>query len=35
MGIVKGMTVTLIADGPDEAEALEGLTALIDSGFED
>ena len=35
MGIVKGMTVTLIADGPDEAEALEGLAALIDSGFED
>ena len=35
MGIVKGMTVTLIADGPDEAEALEGLAALVDSGFED
>jgi phosphocarrier protein len=33
MGIVKGMTVTLIADGPDEAEALDGLAALIDSGF--
>ena len=35
MGIVKGMTVTLIADGPDEAEALEGLAALVDSGFEE
>ena len=34
MGIVKGMTVTLIADGPDEAEALEGLSELIDSGFQ-
>ena len=33
-GIVKGMTVTLIADGPDEAEALEGLSELIDSGFQ-
>ena len=34
MGIVKGMTVTLIADGPDEAEALAGLAELIDSGFQ-
>ena len=33
MGIVKGMTITLIADGADEADALEGLAALIDSGF--
>lgn len=33
LGIVKGMTVTLIADGSDEAEALEGLDELIHSGF--
>ena len=33
LGIVKGMTITLIADGADEAEALEGLAVLIDSGF--
>jgi phosphocarrier protein len=33
MGIVQGMTVTLIADGADEAEALNGLEALVDSEF--
>ncbi len=33
LGIAKGMTVTLIADGADEDAALEGLAALIDSGF--
>ncbi len=33
LGIVKGMTVTLIADGSDEAEALAGLDELIQSGF--
>lgn len=33
LGIAKGMTVTLIADGQDEDSALEGLTALINSGF--
>lgn len=35
LGIVKGMTVTLIADGADEAKALEGLSELIATGFED
>ncbi len=35
LGIVKGMTITLTADGTDEAEALDGLTELIDSGFTD
>ena len=35
LGIVKGMTVTLIADGADVAEALEGLSELIATGFED
>lgn len=29
MGIVKGTTVTLFADGPDEEQALEGLSNLI------
>ena len=33
LGIVRGMTITLIADGTDEEEALEGLTTLIGSGF--
>ncbi len=33
LGIVKGMTITLIADGPDEEAALSGLSALIDTGF--
>ncbi len=35
LGIVKGMTVTLIADGVDEAAALDGLSELIATGFED
>lgn len=35
LGIVKGMTVTLIADGADETEALDGLAELIATGFED
>lgn len=33
LGIVKGMQITLIADGPDEADALEGLVSLINVGF--
>jgi phosphocarrier protein len=33
LGIAKGMTVTLIADGQDENAALNGLIELIDSGF--
>ena len=33
MGIVKGTTITLIADGADEEEALEGLAVLVDTGF--
>ena len=35
LGIVKGMTITLIADGTDEADALEGLATLVDTGFAD
>lgn len=33
LGIAKGMTVTLKADGPDENDALDGLEGLVDSGF--
>ena len=34
MGIVKGTTVTLLADGPDEAEALAALDELVRNGLE-
>ena len=33
LGIVKGMSITLIADGADETEALDGLAELINTGF--
>ena len=33
LGIAKGMTITLIADGQDEETALNGLSDLINSGF--
>ena len=33
LGIAKGMTVALIADGQDEETALNGLAELINSGF--
>ena len=33
LGVAQGMTIRLIAEGSDEVEALEGLEALIDSGF--
>lgn len=33
LGIAKGMSVTLIADGPDEDAAISGLVELIESGF--
>ena len=33
LGIAKGMTITLIADGQDEKQALEGLVTLINTGF--
>ena len=35
LGIAQGMAIKLIADGSDEAEALDGLQALIDTGFQD
>lgn len=34
LGIAQGMTVKLIAEGLDEAEAMDGLIALVESGFE-
>ena len=33
LGISQGACITLIADGIDEAEAVEGLGALVESGF--
>ena len=33
LGIAQGMTITLIADGQDEQQALAGLAALVESGF--
>ena len=33
LGIAKGMTVTLSADGQDEDAAIDGLVSLINSGF--
>ena len=35
LGIVKDMTVTILADGPDEQEAVAGLKALIESAFDE
>ena len=35
LGIVKDMTVTILADGPDEKEAVDGLEALIESAFDE
>lgn len=35
LGIAKGMTIVLTADGRDEELAIEGLTDLINNGFED
>ncbi len=33
LGIVGGTTIKVIADGADEAAAVEALVGLIDSGF--
>mgnify|MGYP003319264991 FL=1 len=35
MGIVKGTVVTIIADGEEEAVAVEGLIELISKGLND
>ena len=33
LGISKGTAITIIADGNDEADAVDGLAALVDSKF--
>ncbi len=33
LGIAKGMTITIIADGQDEDTAISGLSQLIETGF--
>ena len=33
LGIAKGMTVTLIAEGQDESLAVDGLIQLVQTGF--
>ena len=35
IGIAKGMTITLVAEGDDEQIAIEGLVELIENGFND
>ncbi len=35
LGVVKGTTINLIADGVDEKEAVEALVELISGNFED
>lgn len=33
LGIAKGMTITLVADGQDEENAINGLVELVETGF--
>ncbi len=33
LGIIGGTTVKIFADGTDETEAVEGLVALVNTGF--
>lgn len=35
LGIAKGMTIELVADGQDEEQAIAGLTELVERGFEE
>ena len=35
LGIARGMTIKLVADGQGEEDALNGLSELINSGFEE
>lgn len=35
IGIAKGMTITIVADGDDEQAAIDGLVELIETGFND
>ena len=33
MGVGQGESIEILADGPDEQQAVESLTALVESGF--
>lgn len=33
LGIVKGTEISVIADGPDEKEAVDGLVELVETNF--
>ena len=33
MGLVKGTEITIVADGPDEADAVKALKELVESKF--
>ena len=35
LGIIKGMTMDIAADGPDEQEAVEAMEQLINTNFSD
>ena len=35
LGITKGTTITIIADGGDEADAVDGLVGLVENGLAD
>lgn len=35
LGITKGSVITIIADGADEASAVEGLAGLVETGLTD
>jgi phosphocarrier protein HPr len=35
LGASQGSSITLTADGPDEREALEALTRLVERGFDE
>ena len=35
LGIVGGISIRIIADGTDEQAAVDGLVALVESGFQD
>ena len=35
LAVTKGLTVLIMADGPDEEEAVEGLAALIETSLTD
>ena len=34
LGVLKGETIRIVAEGEDEAEALAALVALVESGFD-